>query len=279
MKKKGSWMVCLLLAGIMLLAGCAAGPPKTAAELLERSRKKSPDNYHMAGEIIMGMSAEAAGFNLEFPMTLTMDTDLKGQNTHGTLNLEMELLGQKIDESAEVYTASDENGTVGYSKDKSGTWTKSTEDTTDLYRLGSSFLENASFDEAEFTYDEEAGTYTVATKMGAMMKDEEYRESLKEYYKTAFGELNLGEDQIDGILDNMENADITYVFEDEGYTLTHAKVENMIYEATMEESGIPVKMNVTQTMDFTYSEYGNITDEAVTVPDEVVAAAVEKTGE
>ena len=275
MKKKGSLLICLLLAGIMLLAGCAAGPPKTAAELLERNKKKSPDNYHMAGEIVMDMSATAAGYSLDFPMTMAMDMDLKGQNAHGTVNVKMEFLGQNVDETVEVYSSADENGTVGYAKDKSGTWTRSTQDTSDLYRLGSSFLENASFDEAEFTYDKEAGTYTVAMKMGDLMKNEAYRKALKEYDKTSFGEINMGEDQIDGILDNMEKADITYVFEDKGYTLTNAKVENMIYEASMEESGIPVKMTVSQTMDFDYSDYGNITEEAVTVPEDVAASAEE----
>ncbi len=277
MRKKLALILCMLLAGAGMLTGCSVGAPGSASALLERSRSKSPDNYHIKGEVTTDISATAAGYSLEFPMGMDMDLDVNGGNEYGTVSVKMTLTGQEIDETAEVYVVNEEEGALVYSRTKNSEWTKSSRaEATDITGMGTALLDNASFDEAEFEYDKEAGTYKVTTKMGTLLANEEYRKALEEYYATAFGTLNMTDEKIGDMIDSMADAEITYIFEDKGYTLTNANVSDLVYETSMESSGIPITMSVKQNMNFDFSEYGNITPEEVAVPEDVVSSAVEQ---
>ncbi|MDO4978296.1 MAG: hypothetical protein Q4E53_13675 [Eubacteriales bacterium] len=276
MKKRVGLFLALVLILSMAATGCSKkASPKSAADILKINEDEKNNSYSMEGSVHMEMGMEAMGLTFDIPITMDMKMDVADKNAHGTMDLTMDMgaLGGENTLSSELYMEKTENEIVVYSKtNEDSKWSKEGSDSEQMVSMGTSILEGANFDNADFKHDEEAKTYIVTQKFSDLMASGNMEDYFGTLFET-FGAMGIDEDSAKEMMDGMGNTDVVYTFDEEECHLQSAKIENMEYSLKTETGGMEMTIKATMSMDFNYSNHGQIKAEDVAVPDEVKAEA------
>lgn len=231
------------------LAGCAPRPA-TTAELLDRySKVENKDNYHFDRTVSIGSSDGDA-------FSITTVGDVAGTRTHATT--QGDFFGVSL--SFETYSEPAEEGFVSYMSTKvaeNTMWLRKAEDKQEGI---ASLLAPEVMGDAEFAATENGYTLTIpaSTFISALVKSDLALETIDERGSNAFSEA-------------FEGAQAVYEF-DADARLTSISCDATITES--EQDGTTTG-EATTRVNYTLSGYGTVTDDAVTVPDNVKSEAVD----
>lgn len=257
----GKRLTSMLVAGSLALTGLvgcgqqAQPEPTSAQELIARyEENENHDNFHM--DMDMTFAVDLFGAAMEMPIKGSFD--VVGEDSHGTLSMDMSSLG--IDKyEAETYMTKDGDSYVQYTGvDEDGTksWTTST------LESGSFTQELTSADllkDAEFTKLEDAsvGAYQLT------IPGTKFVEALS----SMGGETEslLGSEQ-EAMADALKDSEARFVFDKDCMLTSIAMNLDMSYESE-EAAEVSASIGLNTTM--TLSNYGKIDAASVAVPEEV----------
>lgn len=276
MKKKLTMLaaaLALIIGMAGLVAGCGGGssePQITDAASLAAANQEAQstvESYHMDMDMNMDMTLRMDGIqevmgtdSLTMPMTMTMSMDSGKQTAHATSNTKMELMGQSLDQNAEMYI--DIENAVTFSKAE-GTeqWIKSQTDSSmsdmmnSMADMSAEMLSQADFAETDSGY-----TLTLdAAVMGEAIKET----NLFDSYSSAGMEFQ--EFNIDG-------GELIYTFDKDSVLVTKIEMKAVNVKARGDMQGTVVDMQVPITTTLDYSQYGEIDPEVYKIPEEVLGS-------
>lgn len=297
-------IVAMGMAAIMcmsMLTGCDFLPPKTPVELIQRSAKTMAelDNYRMTMDMDMGMtlvgSASGLEMDMDIPIELNMEMDRAGNYMAGDMEMsaamnatvsymgQSESMNEDMSESAELYMVMDDDGKsfVTYMNDGGTGWVHNKSDDDDG-SFNISDLLNADYD--EITPDRDAvmekadGVYTVKMNFASMFTNGDFADVMDD----AMGDTEIDWDEF---ADAIGDTSVVYKFDAKDYRLLSIStdeieindVDFMTGLSGTDMDGMSIEdMGLTMSLSVEFSKYGEIDEDDVEVPDDVVDAAVEE---
>ena len=121
MKRKLAILMCMSIVGTTVLGGCSpaemfSAKPKTAEELLKKYQKGKHDNFHLDGNIDIGVDVSAMGVSSKVKMPFEIDMDYAAKKAHGDVNMNMSVSGQSTNIGIEMYADGTDEDVVVYAK-------------------------------------------------------------------------------------------------------------------------------------------------------------------
>lgn len=280
MKKK---FLALSLAAAMCfsLAGCAIDislPGKSAKDAGEvvagyMALMEESVNYHVDMDMDFEIAAKGDGVTIELPIGMGLSVDVMDGNMHGDMAMVIEFMNSmSMDEKAEIYVEQGRRSTTSYMYDEAdGYWTVSEDnDNGASAAAGFSGMDADDFKDAEMEYDKKAGTYTITQSFADFAVTGDTYDILEDVYG---GMAEMMEMDPDEFLDEWEKAEVVYVFDKDFYLQT-VDVEGCEFSTTVKEDGMEMDVAVSLALSYAFSDYGEITEKDVKVPDEVIDEAV-----
>lgn len=265
MKKNRILALSMSTALAMALAACG-GPaaPKSAEELIGKYAEamKEQTGYHVDMDMDFGIRAEGEGMTFDIPVEMDMSIDMADSLAHGDMGLSLSLLGQSMNEKAEVYV--DGDSTYTYSE-SDGYWTVSDNDERAGIASGMESLDPASFENAEFAADSKAGTYTVTQSLADFAATGDTYDLLEDVYGGMAETMGM---DADDLLDQWKDAKAVYVF-DKDFLLQSMEIQGCEYSSTIEEDGVSMDVKVSLALSYRMSKYGEIDADSLKVPADV----------
>lgn len=277
MKKKR--ILALLLAGVMILSitGCSfdlrMNRPKTAAEVIENHINTMEDsqNHHVDMMMDFEIGAEGQGITLELPIRMDVSADVLDGNMHGNMGMDMEFMGQKMKQQAEVYVEKGRRSSTTYLFDEEvGYWAVSEDENGVETAMSLSVMDPEAFADAEMVWDAEKETYTVTQSLADFADTGDTYELLSDIYSGMAEMMNMDPDDF---MNEWETAEAVWVFDKE-FLLQSMDIEGCEFSDTVEENGVKMDVTVFLTLSYEFSDHGKITEDDVTVPGKVIDEAV-----
>lgn len=277
MKKKR--ILALLFAGVMSLSvtGCSfdlrMNRPKTAADVIENHIKatKESQNYHVDMMMNFEIGAEGQGITLELPIKMDVSADVLDGNMHGNMGMDMEFMGQKMEQQAEVYVEKGRRTSTTYLFDEEvGHWTVSEDDNGAGTAMSLSGMDPEAFADAEMTWDSETETYTVTQSLTDFADTGDTYELLSDIYS---GMAEMMDMDPDDFMDEWETAEAIWVF-DKDFLLRSMDIEGCEFSDTVKEDGVEMNVTVSLALSYEFSDHGRITEDDIIIPDKVIDEAV-----
>lgn len=276
--KKRKFLALSLAAALVCgtFTGCVSGlnRPKSASEVVEKYVAMMEDscNYHANMDMAFDISAKAQGISIDLPISMELSADVMDKNLHGDMTLSMTLMEEDMKQTMEVYVVSDKDNTTTYAYDsESDYWTVS-EDNDEGAGLAFSFadMDGDDFKDATLESNKNTGGYTVTQSFADFSTTGNTYDMLEDIYGGMSEMMNMDSDDF---LEEWEKADVVYEFNKDCY-LTSVAVENCEYSGTIKEDGENVDVKVSLDLSFEFSDYGDVKESDVEVPDDVVENAV-----
>lgn len=265
MKKNRILALSMSAALAMALAACGgSAAPKSAEELIGKyvEAMEEQTGYHVDMDMDFGIRAEGEGMTFDIPVEMDMSIDMADGLAHGNMGLSLSLLGQSMNEKAEVYV--DGANTYTYSE-SDGYWTVSDNDERAGIASGMESLDPASFKNAEFAADSKAGTYTVTQSLADFAATGDTYDLLEDVYGGMAETMGM---DADDLLDQWKDARAVYVF-GKDFLLQSMEIEGCEYSSTIEEDGVSMDVKVSLELSYRMSKYGEIDAGSLKVPDDV----------
>jgi len=271
MKKKCLSLLLMVTATMLLLAGCSFGKP-TAADIIAKSQKESMDNYHMDGTMDFSIKLSADGgdagrMSFDVPISVDFDIDAVDEQTHGAATMKISIMGSSDKMEMEFYTDGDDR----YIRGDDGQWTNSE---TELDFAVQNSMAADCFTNAEVTYDKAAGTYTITDSLKGLLENKEFRKSMEDCFDIT--DAMAGSVDVDDLLDDFANGKVTMVVDSKSYNILRFTIDDICIETTVNEDGAAMDLNFEMAFDLKFSEFGEIDEDDVVVPESVKNSAVEK---
>lgn len=280
MKRK---MLAMTLAAAMCFSvtGCSVpslsfGGPKTAADVIEKYAEKMDEeaNYHVDMDMDFEIGASGGGVSVDIPVSLTVSADVLGDNMHGDMDMELSMLGQSMSQSVEVYVESGRKTTKTYTFDwEDEYWTVTEEDKGAGLATSLNTLSAKGFEDAAMEKDKEKGTYTITQSFSDFVDSTDLFDSVEDLYGDLADTMDM---DMDDLIDQWSDASVVYVF-DKDYNLVSFNIDECSYSDTLDYEGVDLEVSVSFSMDFEFSDFGEIEEDDVAVPDKVKSTAIEST--
>lgn len=280
MKKK---FLALSLAAAMCfsLAGCAIDislPGKSAKDAGEvvagyMALMEESVNYHVDMDMDFEIAAKGDGVTIELPIGMGLSVDVMDGNMHGDMAMVIEFMNSmSMDEKAEIYVEQGRRSTTSYMYDEAdGYWTVSEDGDTGVNAAADfSGMDADDFKDAKMEYDKKAGTYTITQSFADFAVTGDTYDILEDVYG---GMAEMMEMDPDEFLDEWEKAEVVYVFDKDFYLQT-VDVEGCEFSTTVKEDGMEMGVSVSLALSFEFSDYGQIEEGDVEVPQKVIDEAV-----
>ena len=249
------------------------GKYKTAKELVEAYVESDQDNMKMNMDLDLNVVMSSEGTEFEIPVTLDGDIDVAGDAYHGNMNMTMEMMGQSQKMSYEMYSAKDGDETIVYTYDEnSDKWSKTSNEAVAVDASAiDKMLESDALNKADLSFKN--NEYTVKVSIGDIMESANVEDKISEY-SDSLSSMGLDEDMVKEIIDALSDSNMVYVF-DEDLNLTKISIKDMKYETTIDQDGYTMDLSMELKLTIKCSDFGKVSEDDVTVPDEVVKEAVE----
>lgn len=230
-----------LLAVVMLLAGCGDKAPATAGELMERVKAKNFDNYALVLDY---------GFAIPDVMELSMNMDMRtaGNNARMDMSTAINAAGQNIDMDMVAYS---EGATSYIYVPALDTWT-----TSEGEELSADFIILAEEMTDAATLSEEGNSYLLTIPLDEMIQSSVFADLLGMF----------GSDSVDN---SVISDELSSLFASSEMKVTYDKktYEPQYIDFDVNAEGISFMMHGE------FSDYGEIEEDDVAVPEEAKAAA------
>lgn len=266
MSKRIFAVVIAAVAMISVLAGCSGGQ-LSASQVVEKSQEKAADNYRMEATLDLKLSVAAGegedgAVSVDIPISLFYEAETDGELSHGEVTAEVSMVGQSQKTTSEFYT----DGKDHFSTDDGSCWVR--RDVNNIDFLGR--ISPESFSDAEVSYDKEAGTYTVNSSLGNLLKDKNFRKAVEK-------SLDEVEDlDIDEAIDNLEGGEVIMKFDSKTFNLFHCEIIDVRFAIEVEDAGVLVQAEVSLDAEIDFSDFGEIDEDDVSVPKTVKRDAEEE---
>lgn len=262
----GALAVCLSLSlcGCSDMFGMFSPKPKDAAALMERVQSSMAEgNYALDADLSMEVSVESSGFSLALPIELSMDGTVNGDNCHYTTSVSASVFGQDMSQVVESYQTKDK---VYTKEGEQWSVKENSENTEESNKLLSNFCATDFFAEAEMTSED--SSYTVTLPMEKI--DQEQLLNLFE-----FNQLDEAGISAEEMSEALSKGTLTYVVDqvEKDYFLRSITMDEVACTINRTENGVDYSMDLSIGFAFNFSKYGEITEEEVSVPAEVVESA------
>lgn len=266
MKKKNVLLTGIICVATMIsLTGC--GQPKTAAEVIQKSKPLDNCTYTADGNLTMGV--DLGGFALDMPIGIKAEGAMTKEGSHATMDMSLSLFGESTTTTQETYVDYTEVPAKTYVRSldegASSDWTVSEEAGSDMANTIQKF-DASKFQNAEMVYDKDAKTYTINASLTAIMDEK----ALKDNFGSAtdsLTELGISDSDLLGL---MNESTVTLVY-DNNLNLSELTVPTVNYSAPYEEEGVEGTINISFDIKVKYADYGKAT--GTKVPDDVKANA------
>lgn len=280
MKHKKILALSLAAAMSFSLCGCAVelnlggSRAKTAAEVIEKyaAAMEESQNYHVDMDMDFKIGAKGDGVTVELPITMGLSADVMDGNLHGDMQMGMNFMGESMEQKAEVYVVQERRSATTYMCDEeNGYWTVSEDEENGAESAMSlSDMDVSAFEDADMVYDKEEKTYTVTQSLGDFADAGDTYELLSDVYSGMAEMMNMDPDDF---MDEWEKASVIWVFDSDCRLLT-MEIEDCEFSDTIKEDGMELDVTVSLALSYAFSDYGEITEKDVKVPDEVIDEAV-----
>ena len=229
-----------LLVAVLLLAGCSEKAPETAAELMERVKGKNFDNYNLVLDY---------GFTVPDVMELSLNMDMSqaGQNAKMDMKTKISAGGEDVSLDVESYV---EGGTTYTYVPALKTWSTSTgeEMTTDFVNLAEDMTDVA-------VMSEEGNSYVLSIPLTEMVSSAVFEDLLG-----MTGSQTKDGSAVEDILASLfSDAEMKMTFDKKSY-------EPQYIDFNVSAEGVSFDMHGE------FSGYGEVEEDAVSVPEEAKAA-------
>lgn len=277
MKKKLVKFATAAMAASILLSGCGTGKTETkqpakpkisnASDIIKEYGKQMEKsaNFHMDMDMKLDIGIKADGESADIPIILAMSADVLDGRSHSTIDLNVSMMDEHMDKSAEIYMESNENGitTYMYDSDDRG-WAGSRNPAIADIMSEFSSLDTDVFKDASIKQDK--GTYTVTQDLMGLLEDNALAEDAKDSYS------DMLPVDLDDIMDALQDAKIIYTF-DKNCLLTSITLDDCEYSGTITSDDTKTKVSASLDMDVEFSNYGKIKESDVKVPSKVLKSA------
>ena len=264
--------VCLVLS-LVIMSGCSLFGPSSAKDVIAKcqSNVDKIENCHLDGELTMNLTmtiddkdvAAALGMNkIDMPVDMEFKADAGKESAHGTADVDMSMMGEKVSESVETYYDM-KDGYIYTKSSDSDTWTKSSSDQsiTDLTDMADMDFEKADWDKFSFEKTDKGYKVSVAIKD---MGDAFGTDFMTAYLEDAdFDDFELGDE-----------GTVTYEFDKE-CRLISTKIEDLTMTATSSLGEGLGNMVCDVVVDGTVdvSKFNELDEDDYTVPKKVIKSA------
>ena len=275
MKRKWTLMGAALVLAIGMtgmLSACGGGGEAQitdAASLAaaNQSAQAAAESYHMDMDMNMELTLKMDGLqevmdteSLTMPMTMKMSMDAGKETAHADSNTSMSLMGQSMDQDAEMYI--DMANGVTYTKAKGSDGWEKTETDSSMSDMMNSVAEMSADLLAKAEYAETDSGYTLtldAAEMGEALKETNLFGSYSEA-GMEFKEFNIN------------GGEIVYTFDKESALITKIEMKAVDVKAKGDMQGTAIDMQVPITTTIEYSQYGEIEPAAYEIPADVTGS-------
>lgn len=256
-----------LMAGLMVcsLAACGSSGPKTAEDVMRLVMENPADNYELSGEINMTVSMAGGGLSFEMPMDIEMTGAICGENSVAQSVVSASILGQDMEESVKAYVY---DGQAYVLDSSTNAWSAGNQDTMDgvmeLSGLMNKFCTPEQFAGADMEHAD--GTYTITASILDVLGED----GSAEFFN--FDGMMPSDEASNDIGTALSEGMLTYII-NEDYQVESIVMDTTEGTQTYEEDGASYEGTVSLAMSFAFTNYGGVTDEDVTPPEEALTAA------
>ena len=258
-----------------MLAGCGGADPGgdkasiTDAKSLAAANKTAQEavkNFHADGDmdmkIKMTINASGTTQDLDMPMKMGLAMDTDGKTGHGQMKVDADVMGQSIDQDAEVYTDL-EKGAVYTKVGGSDAWAKSDQQINVTSMMDSvAEMDESLLAKAEFAESEEGYTLTLSgDALGEALKDMDLMSGVSQ--------LDLSDLTVGG-------GKIIYTIDKETNLMTKTVIEGLTITAKGSSSGVDYDADITMDSDYAYCKYDELKPADYEIPDEVLEMTGDK---
>ena len=305
MKIRKIMTACLsLVLCLSMLTGCDLLPPKTAADLIQRSNEVmvGVDNYkmdmNMSVDVSVAGEMEGVEVSIDLPIELDMAFEVADTNIHGEGDMEMtmeavveygeerETMTEAFDSEVDMYYVISDDGksVMSYTNTDDEGWISEEIDADDMQidmqklldiNSDSALFENAEMEKAD-------GVYTVSVALSDMLSNDDFVDLMEDSIDA--DSMDIGNIDWDDFADAVGDAVVVYTFDAKTYQLlgmSTGSVEIDTLDFVDDMSGLGMdgisldEVSVTMELTISLSDFGKVDSDDVTVSDDIIADAEE----
>lgn len=276
MKKNMARFVALASVTVMIMsvfAGCAASKPKveTAGQLYDEYMKSEGlTNNKMHSVVSISLDIETGDdTTLNFPMVTVRDEQIAGDLKHMTMS--MNYTGSTAEETGEANIEAYRTSEGNYMQLEDGTWCLANQ--YYLFESDDGFIRKDVFSKGDIMVTDagDVKSYTVSIPMSA------YTDSIT--LQDMFYDIGLS-DMVDTVelTKALMESSIVYTF-DEHYNLTGIHCDPVesyaVYTEETEDGTQSYNAKISYSINYTFFDFGKVTDAEVTMPDSSIIVTPE----
>lgn len=240
---------------------------KTAEDLAHNyAISAGHDNFHMEGTMSLSVSVAAGDSGEEtmvMPMSVSVSEDVMGSLSKGSVDMETTLFGESQTNSMNTYS----DGSYSYVCEGDTVTKTPTEfgDTSGVDYTSMAEIPTDLFANGDLSISDDGQTYSVTISMLDMLNN---KDAASIFENTGVTDGINEDDFVDGL----STAYVVYTF-DKDYNLTSLVCDQVTVNSDSTEGDASYKIAMTFGFAYNFSNFGNITEEDVTIPQEVIDSA------